>query len=95
VDGAEPNEDTSTSSRFPTRQFLSLLKFGIKDVDRASPSVKGLKLMAWHLNSCEKISWRNTLSIREVIVDIGCISHGKGPKRAVDSRFPMKGGMKK
>lgn len=77
---AEAHEDTAAGARLPTRNFLAVLKAGIKDVGGASPDVKVNELLAGNAGASDDIYWSDAgLAIGAMVVNEDGVIDGHWP----------------
>ena len=72
----------------PLKEFTTMLRRGIQDVDRKTPHLNILKLKTGKFSSSEDISSHDVLIIGHVIVNIGDITSNYWPQVQTNYIFP-------
>jgi hypothetical protein len=89
MDLAKTQKHPTTGSKFPMRQFLALLKFGVQHIYRTSPYVDISETMARHSPASKNIGGADTIFTWCIVIDVGCILHCHRPERGIDTILPV------
>ena len=85
---------TATTPRFPFGEFVTVLEFCFKDVDRAAPDTSRLQRVAVMLDAGEELGWGHAAVDGFCVVpEVDSVVDGERPERVVDGIWPVQGSM--